>query len=485
MRIERLASLAVLTAAAALSACDNTRPLAKTGGNCTGCHGGKDNQTGAPPFDRNGSATSPAVGAHTKHVLFGVACNSCHQVPDSVNTPGHIEGKPARVVFGGLATANGATPSYDPATMTCSATYCHGATLNGGKETTQTWDGQILQGCQSCHGYPPGGGHPTDSNCVGCHPTTVNTDNSLKAGGTHLNGTIDVGSGGGAVHPAGWATPTSNANGKTTPHGLAVNFHDQAYPKGVANCTGCHGQNLEGSGAAPACTACHKSGGTTPTYWTDCTFCHGDANRSTTDATLKAAPPMDTAGNTAANTRAVGAHQTHLSGKSISNGVTCDRCHTVPADIAHVTVPGTNPDKVVMKQPGTTNTVGTFNSSDASCSNVYCHGNFQNGKAQTTTTTPNKPIWTATDGQSACGTCHRSQQTGDQSWGHNVSQHDFGCAFCHGTGYASSGLTGAALGTHVNGTVDLASVLGYDRTAHTCTVCHGPAGHDWTTAGPP
>ncbi|WP_242394218.1 CxxxxCH/CxxCH domain c-type cytochrome [Anaeromyxobacter oryzisoli] len=499
MRIERLASLAVLTAAAALSACDNTRPLAKTGGNCTGCHGGKDNQTGAPPFDRNGSATSPAVGAHTKHVQFGVACNSCHVVPDSANTPGHIEGKPARVVFGGLATANGATPSYDPATMTCSSTYCHGATLNGGKETTQTWDGQILQGCQSCHGYPPGGGHPTDSNCVGCHPTTVNTDNSLKAGGTHLNGTIDVGSGGGAVHPAGWVTQTSNANGVTTPHGLAVNFHDPAYPKGVANCTGCHGQNLEGSGAASACTKCHPGSG--GAYWTGCTFCHGDANRTVpttgvnaNDANLLAAPPMDTAGNTAAGTGAVGAHQAHLAGKAISSGVTCDRCHTVPTDIAHVTAPGTNPDKVVLKQPGTTNTVGTFNSSDGSCSNVYCHGNFTNGKAQTTTATPNKPVWTATAGQSDCGVCHASQTGNDATWGHLKSAHIaiLGCAPCHLNGYGSTTNTSLVNApTHADGTLNIDNAIknyGYSTTTHTCSTagCHGAdLAHDWTTVTGP
>jgi predicted CxxxxCH...CXXCH cytochrome family protein len=475
MRIERLASLAVLTAAAALSACDNTRPLAKTGGNCTGCHGGKDNQTGAPPFDRNGSATSPAVGAHTKHVQFGVACNSCHVVPDSANTPGHIEGKPARVVFGGLATANGATPSYDPATMTCSATYCHGATLNGGKETTQTWDGKILQGCQSCHGYPPGGGHPTNSNCALCHPDTVNPDQSLKAGGKHLNGVVDVA----GAHPSGWATPTTTGGFTTTPHGIAAN-----YPDGLTGCAGCHGTNLDGGSASVSCTQCHGAGSPAGFWNGDCTFCHGDAARST-DTTLSAAPPMSSAGRTAPTERGVGAHQTHLAGRStgaISDGVACTDCHTnIPTDITHAYSTTT---AVALMVPGTTNETGTFNSTDASCSNVYCHGNFQNGKAQTSTTTPNKPVWTATSGQSDCGTCHSSQTGTDQTWGHKVNYHMTstyigGCAGCHVSDYGSTtNPTSVSLTNHVNGKLDIDQAknrFGYDPTTHTCASagCHG------------
>ena len=56
---------------------------------CTGCHGGTDNQTGAPPAGLRGETTPDqlAVGAHTAHVDGGTladafACDACPHCPD-------------------------------------------------------------------------------------------------------------------------------------------------------------------------------------------------------------------------------------------------------------------------------------------------------------------------------------------------------------------------------------------------------------------
>ena len=42
----------------------------------------------------------------------------------------------------------------------------------------------------------------------------------------------------------------------------------------------------------------------------------------------------------------------------------------------------------------------SYNFSDGSCSNTYCHGNFNNGN------TLNKISWTSDPSATACGTCH-------------------------------------------------------------------------------
>ena len=64
-------------ALAALTACataENVEGVAGGGSGCVSCHGGKDNQSGAPPFDvaNNSTTSKPSVGAHTTHITQGV-----------------------------------------------------------------------------------------------------------------------------------------------------------------------------------------------------------------------------------------------------------------------------------------------------------------------------------------------------------------------------------------------------------------------------
>ncbi|BDG05811.1 CxxxxCH/CxxCH domain c-type cytochrome [Anaeromyxobacter oryzae] len=479
MRTHRIASLAVMLAAA-LTGCNSARPLAEgTASNCTGCHGGKDNSTGAPPYDRNGLDKTPAVGAHTTHLDDGVTCDSCHVVPENVNSPGHITGGPATVTFGPAAKLNGASPQYDHATHACSGTYCHGATLHDGAKTTVGWSDIGQVDCTSCHGYPPVSVAPHSSAtlvCHSCHADTVDANETPIPGGKHMNGTVDVNG-----HPANWVTVNAN---NVMIHGLAADYHDPAYPNGLNDCRTCHGTNLDGGIANVSCDKCHTNA--TAAWRTDCTFCHGTSTRSQNPA----APPVDTQGNTTPASLGVGAHQTHLFGRTenpISDGVLCTDCHTVPTDISHVN----GQVQLALKQPGTANAIGAFDPNTGNCSNVYCHGNFRNGKAQASTTTPNVPVWTATSGQNACDTCH-SAQTTNPTDGHVVTAHlNLGCSSCHGTGYgtplqdntpAQPTLVNPTL--HVNGTVNTETAqsnFGYSTTAHTCSQgCHAAdAAHTW------
>jgi predicted CxxxxCH...CXXCH cytochrome family protein len=246
------------------------------GSGCTACHGDATRAVAiapAPPTGTHGetATSSRAVGAHQAHLVdntirAAIACAECHVVPASTN--GHPTGT-INVTFGALATTGGTTPTWNGAS--CSATYCHGASLAGGANTQPIWtavDGSQRQ-CTSCHGAPPptSSGHPAVTGgltaCAGCHPATVKADGTIDvAGGKHMNGTIDA-------------------------------------PTGAGSCTSCH----------------------------------GDATRS--PAGTAAAPPRDTKGNTDTASPGVGAHQTHLTGGSIRAALACSDCHAVPSDTTH------------------------------------------------------------------------------------------------------------------------------------------------------
>jgi predicted CxxxxCH...CXXCH cytochrome family protein len=119
-----------------------------------------------------------------------VHCANCHRVPLTIDEATHIDGdNRAEVTFGMLATANGATPTWDG--KRCWGVYCHGATLKGGQWTNPEWlDKSGKAGrCGACHWtLHPGGGEK----CATCHPTTVAGDGSILPNGTHLDGVLDV-----------------------------------------------------------------------------------------------------------------------------------------------------------------------------------------------------------------------------------------------------------------------------------------------------
>ena len=175
-----------------VKSCDTCHPGWKT--NCTFCHGGMDNQTGAPPWTVAGSATAAAVGAHTLHLSDSdwknaYSCDMCHVVPADALSPGHIDGDGVAEVD--LNDCNGGTWSH--ASGTCSSVYCHG----NGKSTNQggsaTWTGGAL-GCNSCHPNNGLGGEHGEHNfaCGTCHNQTATGSNNISNPDNHVNCVVDV-----------------------------------------------------------------------------------------------------------------------------------------------------------------------------------------------------------------------------------------------------------------------------------------------------
>jgi len=179
-------------------------------GTCSSCHG--DSQSPAPPRGLHGEllTTDLAVGAHRAHLSGGfftqpIACSECHVVPAEVGSPGHIDSQPpAELVFGSIARADSASPTWDRTTGTCTNVYCHGGGAKLSTDTastrtfSQSWTGTGAQNayCGSCHGLPPiDGTHAstlTIFDCATCHPQTVTAFGGiLVSNGKHINGVAD------------------------------------------------------------------------------------------------------------------------------------------------------------------------------------------------------------------------------------------------------------------------------------------------------
>ena len=176
--------------------------------NCIFCHGGTDNNTGAPPRDLSGATAEADLvfRAHTGHVEGtlhdGFDCGECHERPESATGDGHMfDGTPgvAEVLLGGGLDAAG---TYDGA-GSCSNSYCH----ENGTGDNGTWSHtQGAPGCGDCHPGPDSGlsawqqmSTPHDyhldvagSVCSDCHGDTVAADGSIVGRTLHVNGTREV-----------------------------------------------------------------------------------------------------------------------------------------------------------------------------------------------------------------------------------------------------------------------------------------------------
>lgn len=164
-----------------------------------GCH---DSELGAEACNTchgnfGGTATNPlnwaSSGAHATHLAAdsdlyaGFSCEVCHNMPSTLDSPGHYNDDTpgeVEVLFDGVADAGSADPSWDGTTETCSNVYCHG---------DLSWDMQNVDfTCSSCHGFPPATGHPQVDNCGQCHDTVDANDNMLIVNpDQHMNGSVD------------------------------------------------------------------------------------------------------------------------------------------------------------------------------------------------------------------------------------------------------------------------------------------------------
>ncbi len=200
---------------------DGTLDVALPGA-CNACHGGAANS--APPVDTNGNSSTAlkTVGAHQAHLLASsalsspVACGECHTVPATTGASGHLGASPAELAFGTLSNTGAANGVWNATAGTCSTTYCHGATLNGGSNKTPLWTkvDNTQDACGACHGSPPNSGRHqlgdhSGINCRECHNTvTSGTSMAITGPALHINGVKDV-----ALRSGGtWNSATKSCN---------------------------------------------------------------------------------------------------------------------------------------------------------------------------------------------------------------------------------------------------------------------------------
>lgn len=209
------------------------------------------------------------------------------------------------------------------------------------------------------------------------------------------------------VHKAGFAKKGS------------VNFHGQFIKDSNWNmkqCQQCHASDFTGGTTGQSCSGsgCHTASQGGPTA---CNTCHGNFNDPS-----RIAPPRAINGDTATSYMGVGAHSNHIYTNKLGNHVECQSCHNVPSSV-------NQPGHLDSELPAEVNFKGlatkgiasnaVFNPSNGTCSNTYCHGNFEFFKDSADPTnqfgfSADKMIgnnasvkWTTVDGsQDKCGSCH-------------------------------------------------------------------------------
>ena len=165
---------------------------------CTLCHGGTENASGAPPKDVDGVINPNLISftTHTAHIEEGYTCVQCHYVPTDYLTNGHVFGD-VTPGYGEVNYAGGLSAVATYYGGQCSNTYCHG---NGRADNGTISDADGPLGCTSCHANlaspPPDwtlmsglhGLHLNEgSQCYECHGTTVNNANNIIAPNQHIN----------------------------------------------------------------------------------------------------------------------------------------------------------------------------------------------------------------------------------------------------------------------------------------------------------
>jgi predicted CxxxxCH...CXXCH cytochrome family protein len=200
-----------------------------------------------------------------------------------------------------------------------------------------------------------------------------------------------------------------------------------------------------GGDAAPEASTDAATPDTAVAPWWDpqCVVCHGSTNP---------APPRGLDGETATNTRAVGAHQSHLGTSTWHREVACNECHVVPKVYKHDPTAPNHWNGIVEVTWGATAKGGTWDTTALTCSGTWCHGAalFPDAAGKTSQRTP---LWTKVDGtQKECGkSCHTTPPGGTHPPQTN-------CQSCHAEVIASfDPATGTATwkdaSKHIDGTV--------------------------------
>ncbi|WP_243372284.1 CxxxxCH/CxxCH domain-containing protein [Geotalea sp. SG265] len=441
--------------------------------NCGSCH--------------NNMATfaNATSGSHFKHANttsgYAMACTICHGASyTSTSVPtgsgsSHVN-KQINLAFTGTAagTNYSKTTAFAPASGaygTCTTNYCHsnGQSDNAKARITRTVTWGATVNCGSCHNdmkafaNASSGSHKMHAqgnpnyDCAMCHSgytaTTVTTS-------THADSKINLGF-------------TSTALNTVYSKYSAAGFATAKGQYGTCSKSSCHGggKPLWGSDTTrPECFKCHGSQLTTG--FTNVSAASVAPGYNTTDG-------RDTAGNTAASSARVGAHQGHLVGSdNISDKVHCGECHTTHTtvtDATHLNYTTATMTFGLLAKSNTAAPSVSRASGVMTCSNTYCHGAKMPGGD---TTGANKaPAWNATGylpstltAPGSCNTCHGFPPSTASGHPTATAPPSFptGNCNCH----ANISTTGSTYATifvdktkHINGI--------YEPAASGCKGCHG------------
>ncbi|QQR91779.1 MAG: CxxxxCH/CxxCH domain-containing protein [Myxococcales bacterium] len=358
---------------------------------CDSCHG--SNGISAPPLDLAGNTarTVPGVGAHRVHLgatswARQMSCESCHVVPDNVDSPGHLDGDNiAEVSFGALNPS----ASVNLTTHKCNNLYCHGdGTASNG---SISWTSTTAMTCSSCHGYPPPSPHPDSTACGSCHPNVNSGTDTFNNPSSHIDGIVNVNTGGAcdSCHGSnGNSAPPKNLAGSSTRSARGVGAHREhlsssTWRRTIA-CESCH--TVPGNVDSPG----HIDGdnvaeipfdGLNPSATVDFTtgtcnslYCHGNGRgnngsinwTSTTDMACSSCHLTPAGGQSASGMS--GDHNKHIKDKRIP----CSDCHAQVVNQSlqiidsQLHIDGT---KNVLMPKG-----GNYDPSTRRCSNLSCHG---------------------------------------------------------------------------------------------------------------
>ena len=398
---------------------------------CGLCHG--DFDFPAPPTDTQGNTQTSqvTVGAHRAHLVASdwhrkVECADCHRVPTQMESPGHLDESPAELEFSQIAIAAGAVPAFDRDAATCVGAYCHGATTGpGGLITEPVWttvDGTQAV-CGSCHGLPPGGGHPDDAACADCHAGVVGEGLTFVHPGRHIDGKVDLtGEGlgcdschGGPDNPA----PPVDTNGNSDPNLITVGAHQSHVgPSGwhhELQCSDCH--------VVPASPdACHDDGPPAEITWGPLATWGGAVPAFDLETAVCAGTYCH------GSTLAAGGTNPSPHWNVVASGeVVCGSCHGLPPCSGH---PGSGPCAPCHQE--------VYDGTDWVDPQLHI-----DGQVQVTADLP-------------CGMCHGMPP----AWPHAANED---CGLCHGMVWSDGAWVDESL--HDNGTVEV--------SGESCSACHG------------
>jgi predicted CxxxxCH...CXXCH cytochrome family protein len=222
----------------------------------------------------------------------------------------------------------------------------------------------------------------------------------------------------------------------------SANFHGNVLKANNFNLTGCqqcHAANFRGGITNVSCYNCH----TQVAGPLACNTCHGNFADS-----ARIAPPRNINGNTSTDLITVGAHVSHLYANNLAV-VACENCHKVPNanNIKDHFTPIPQENIVILDSLAIHGIASNaeFDANTGTCSNIYCHGNFEFKKSDAPPerqfaytsdkmTGNNKTVkWTLLDGsQAPCGSCHGTTDGYISPVGH-IKLPITECIACHST----------------------------------------------------